>query len=69
MSMFMTDIERIKDDYDVSYMDAVLQYCEENGIEIESAGQFIKSIPPLKAKIQEEAEQLNFLPKTAKLPI
>ena len=51
----------------LSYMDAVLHYCDQNGMEPETAAQLING--KLKAQIREEAEELNFLPKTAKLPI
>ena len=51
----------------LSYMDAVLHYCDQNGMEPETAAQLVNS--KLKAQIREEAEELNFLPKTAKLPI
>ena len=50
-------------------MDAILHYCERNDIEIEAVAQYIRKNLVLKAKIQEEAEELNFLQKTARLPI
>jgi hypothetical protein len=48
-------------------MDAVLYYCESNNMEPETAGSLING--KLKQRIREEAEVLNFLPKTARLPI
>ena len=51
----------------MSYMDAVLYYCELNNMEPETAGGLISG--KLKQKIREEAENLNFLPKTARLPL
>jgi len=50
----------------VSYMDAVIEQCTLNGIEIELASRLIS--PAIKAKISHEAERLNFIPKTKKLP-
>jgi hypothetical protein len=50
-------------------MDAVIYYCEENNIEIEVFAKAIKSNDMMKAKIQIEAENLNFLPKSSTLPI
>ena len=49
-------------------MDAVLMYCEETGLEVEIAAKLVSG--PLKSKIQLEAEELHFLPKsnTTKLP-
>tara|TARA_B100000424_G_scaffold199592_1_gene156711 strand:- start:407 stop:553 length:147 start_codon:yes stop_codon:yes gene_type:complete len=48
-------------------MDAVLHYCDQNNMEPETAAQLVNT--KLKAQIREEAEVLNFLPKTAKLPL
>jgi hypothetical protein len=53
----------------ISYMDAIVLYCENTGFEIEIAAKLISGA--LKAKIKTEAENLNFLPKskTNRLPI
>lgn len=53
---------------DISYMDAIILYCEETGFEVEMASKLISGT--LRSKIKIEAEQLHFLPKsnTAKLP-
>ena len=66
---FSFKIEEIVEDKDVSYMDAVLIFCEETGFEIEVAAKLISS--SLKSKIKMEAEELHFLPKsnTLKLPL
>ena len=44
-------------------------HCEKNNIEVESIASLIKSNENIKSKIQIEAENLNFLPKTARLDI
>ena len=66
---FSFKIEEIVEDKDVSYMDAVLIFCEETGFEIEVAAKLISS--SLKSKIKIEAEDLHLLPKsnTVKLPL
>ena len=64
---FYTKIVALVEQTKLSYMDAVLHYCDQNGMEPETAAQLVNS--KLKAQIREEAEELNFLPKTAKLPI
>ena len=64
---FFVKIQEIVADTKMSYMDAVLFYCESNSMEPETAGGLISG--KLKQKIREEAENLNFLPKTARLPI
>jgi hypothetical protein len=66
-SEFITQIESIVATKKISYMDAVILFCEQSGIEIETAASIIKSCVKLKSKIQDDAEQLNFLPKTRKL--
>jgi hypothetical protein len=66
---FSMKIEELVWMKDISYMDAVVLYCEETGFEVELAAKLISGA--LKSKIKLEAESLNFLPKsnTAKLPI
>ena len=64
---FFIKIEDIVADTSMSYMDAVLYYCELNNMEPETAGSLING--KLKQRIREEAEELNFLPKTARLRI
>lgn len=69
VSQFLFEIEKIRNNGEVNYMDAVIHYCEKMNLEIESIGEFIRKNALLKAKIQEEAEQLNFLEKSAHLPL
>ena len=47
-------------------MDAIQYYCEQNKIEPETIGKLVQGA--LKQKVREEAESLNFLPKTTKIP-
>jgi Phage late-transcription coactivator len=69
ITTFSLDIEKLVKTKKVSYMDAILLYCEQTGVEIEVAAKLISGA--LKAKIKVEAEELNFLPKTNtnKLPV
>lgn len=66
---FSMKIEEIVWMKDISYMEAVILYCEETGFELELAAKLISGA--LKSKIKIEAEELHYLPKsnTAKLPI
>ncbi len=64
---FTKEIEKIVSDYNIDYMDAVLHYCEKNNIEVETAASIIKSNLRIKSRLQHEAENLNYLPKSAKL--
>ena len=64
---FSDTIEKLVCEKKISYMDAIVHYCENNELEIESAAKLLNSI--IKSKIECEAQELNFLPKTAKLPL
>lgn len=68
-SEFMIAIDRLAVDKRISYLDAVILYCQQNDIEIETAASLIKGSAKMKAKIQDDAEELNFLPRSGKLPI
>ncbi len=62
-------IEEKAKSYSISYIEAAIDYCEKNNLEVEFIGELILQNPNLKAKIQDEAENLNFLKKTDRLPI
>ena len=64
---FSLEIENIAKDKKISHMDAVLYYCEKNDVEPDRVGNLITKA--LKQKIEANARDLNFLPKTATLPI
>lgn len=48
-------------------MEAFVDYCEEVDLEVESAATLVNDV--LKSKLEEEAQLLNYLPRSAKLPI
>ncbi len=66
---FAEDIEAIVLNKNMNYIDAIVLYCEENNIEIESVNKLISK--PLKDKIKFLATELNYLKKTTrgKLPL
>ena len=59
----------VKDKKPITYMDAIIWYCEQNQIEVESVGRLISKA--LKEKIQVEASKANLIQveQTGKLPI
>lgn len=67
--VFFESIEALVWKYDIEYIDAVVMYCEKNGLEIESVASLIRNNEALKAKVQIEAENLNYLPKSSRLNI
>lgn len=66
---FSIQIEEMVEKKKIPYMEAVLLYCEQHSLEVEVAAKLISST--IKAKLQIEAEDLHFLPKsnTSKLPL
>ena len=49
---------------EVSYMNCIIHWAENNAMELETCGQFINKNLALRAKLQIEAEQLNFVEKS-----
>tara|TARA_Y100000592_G_scaffold79481_1_gene125362 strand:+ start:169 stop:390 length:222 start_codon:yes stop_codon:yes gene_type:complete len=66
---FALTIEGMVKEKRISYMDAILKFCDENEIDPSSVGSLINK--SLKEKIQLEAEKLNLIEKssTATLPL
>ena len=66
---FAEDIESLVLKTRMNYIDAIVQYCDQNSIEMDSVSKLISK--PLKEKIKRDATDLNFLKKTtrAKLPL
>ena len=65
---FSMKIEQVVKDKKIGYFDAVLWYCEQNEIEIETGAKLINTI--IKKKIEAEASDANLLKeKSAKLPV
>ena len=64
---YNSEIEEIVIRTKMSYLDAMLYHADENGLESETVAGLINV--KNKTKLREEAEILNFMPKTSKLPI
>lgn len=65
---FAVDIEEIVNTSGGNYIDAIVEYCERNGVEIEVAVKLVSK--PLKEKLRYDATELNYLKRTSrgKLP-
>lgn len=63
-SRFAQEIERVVQEEKVSYIDAIIYFCDRNKIDLESVPKLLSK--PLKEKIKCEAINLNFLKKTSK---
>ena len=66
---FAEEIEALVLKTQMNYIDAIVEYCSTNDIEIETVGKLISK--PLKEKIKCDAVELNYLKRTTKgkLPI
>ncbi len=56
--------EIVKTNDEMNYIDAVIYYCEQNNLEVESIIKLISK--PLKEKIKCDAINLNFLKRTSR---
>jgi hypothetical protein len=66
---FLQKIEQIAEEKRMEYLDAVLYYCEQTGLEIETAAGLIRKNAKMKARVRLDAESAGYFPKSAKLPI
>ena len=60
---FQDEIDKLVKNKGMEYIEAVVYFCETTGLEIESAASLIRSSAKMKAVIQNEAENLNYLPR------
>ena len=67
ISEFSDLINELASTEGMTRMEAIVHHCEQTGLEIDVASSLISSA--LKSKIREEAQELNLLKKTARLPI
>ena len=68
MAKFAKAIDRIVAETGSNYIDAIVEYCKETGLEVEMAASIVNS--NLKSKLTAEAMDLNLLKeKGSRLPI
>jgi histidinol phosphatase-like PHP family hydrolase len=68
MKTFALNIERLVANTDYNYIEAIVEYCKQTGLEIEVASTLINA--NLKSKIENNAMDLNLLKeKGSRLPI
>jgi Ni,Fe-hydrogenase maturation factor len=64
---FSLNIENIVKDKKITHMEAVLWFCQKEGIEPDTVSSLLSKA--LKEKIEANARELNFLPRQAQLPV
>ncbi len=67
ISEFSDLINSIAVEHNITRMDAIIHHCAQSSMEVDVASTLISSA--LKSKIREEAQELNLLKKTARLPL
>jgi hypothetical protein len=67
MYKFQQEIETLVEETSYNYMEAIIEYCNMTGMEIELASTLVNK--ELKAKLALVAEELNMIPKSSRLPI
>ena len=64
-SRFAQEIETlVQVNKNMNYIDAIVHFCDQNSIDLESVPKLIPK--PLKEKIKYEAQELNFLKRTSR---
>jgi len=64
---FSKMVDSVVHEYQMSNMDAVLYLCEKYTIDPADAKRYVSTV--LKTKLEAEAMELNFLPRSNTLPI
>jgi len=59
-------IEGVVSKSDISHMDAIIHLCQKHSIEVEDCKKYISNI--IKEKLEVEAMNLNYFPKSNELP-
>lgn len=63
---FSKSIEDIVRTKRMDYIDAILYFCEENNLDEQDVKKYISD--PIRNKLEVEAMNLNFIPKSNELP-
>ena len=67
MEDFFQEIENRVYQHDIGWLEAILEYCEDTGLEPDRVSKLVS--PNLKSKFEMEAKSLNFIKKSSKLPV
>ena len=61
---FSDEIEQLVKKTKMNYIDAIVDYCQSNDIDVETVGKLVSN--PLKERIKCDAIELNYLKSTSK---
>lgn len=60
---FFNEVAKTVDEFQISYLDAIVHICESNNIELEVAASLIKGNSKIKTTLQHDCIQLRYLKK------
>lgn len=69
MNLFAVEVRALRVEKRMDYIDAVIHWCELKGLEVELAASLVIADAAMLSSIEVEAENLNYLKKTARLPV
>lgn len=61
---FAEEIEKLVNETDLNYIDAIVEYCSQHNVEVESVSKLMSK--PLKEKLRYDATELNYLRRTSR---
>lgn len=64
--LFAREIQKLVETTKLDHVQAIIYYCERNKIELDSVPKYLNAA--LKDKLSAVYQNLNYLPKTSKLP-
>lgn len=69
LAEFTEDVQKLVRQSNITHMDAIVSWCEQRNVEIESVIPLVKKSPTIKAMIESESAALNLIEKSNTLPI
>jgi hypothetical protein len=68
---FISEIEVLHKSLGLTYMEAIVYWCEARALDVESVSHIVKKNRVMKSRLKTEAEDLNYIKrkKSAKLPL
>lgn len=64
---FAQEIEDLVKNSGTTYLDAIIEYCDKNKLELEIIAKLVRQNPTLKGKLESECVDLNLVEKFAKI--
>lgn len=66
---FSQVIEKYVHERGMSYLEAIMWFCESNNIEVEAVASLLKKSDVIRMKLEAECENANMISRSKKLPL